>query len=204
MDDYDYFLKKVADFHGHICRGILTGTRMALTAMRYLELDPYGANRNIIVYTEIDRCMSDAVMVITGCSPGRRSLKFVDYGKFAMTIINQETGKAVRTSMKDNFPRSDNIEEMKKIVAAISDAEMFTLQDVEVNIPKFDLPGFPLKTTVCSACGEQIMDGRDIDQGGIILCRGCALGTYYTIGKKQQRQSDKNVISPDLNGTKSK
>jgi formylmethanofuran dehydrogenase subunit E len=162
---------------------------MTLAAMRYLELDPHQnqEKRNIIVYTEIDRCMTDAVMVITGCSPGRRSLKLVDYGKFAMTLINQDTGRAVRTIIKKNLSDQQNIEETKRIIAAIPDERLITLQDVEVNIPKFDLPGFPFKTTVCSVCGEQIMDGRDIDRNGTIRCRGCASGTYYTICKKQQR-----------------
>ena len=90
MDDFDYFVKKVNDFHGHVCTGIVLGTRMSLAAMRYLEIDPHQSKekRHLIAYTEIDRCMTDAVIVITGCSPGRRSLKLVDYGKFALTLIS--------------------------------------------------------------------------------------------------------------------
>jgi formylmethanofuran dehydrogenase subunit E len=181
LDDYDYFVNKVNDFHGHICTGIVLGTRMTLAAMRYLELDPHQSKekRHIIVYAEIDRCMTDAVIVITGCSPGRRSLKLVDYGKFAMTLINQDTGKAVRASVKENFTGQQDMEETKRIIAGIPDERLVALQDVQVTIPKFDLPGFPQKTAECSVCGERIMDGRDIDRDGVILCRGCADGTYY-------------------------
>ncbi len=122
MDDFDYFVKKVNDFHGHVCTGIVLGTRMTLTAMRYLAVDPYQSKekRRLIAYTEIDRCMTDAVIVITGCSPGRRSLKLVDYGKFAVTLINQDTGKAVRAAVKENFTRSDDMEETKRIIAGIT------------------------------------------------------------------------------------
>ena len=105
MDDFDCFVKKVNDFHGHICTGIVLGTRMSLAAMRYLDVDPRVENeKHLIAYTEIDRCMTDAVMIITGCSPGKRSLKLVDYGKFAMTLINQETGKPSVRLLKRTFP----------------------------------------------------------------------------------------------------
>ena len=179
MNDYEYFVKKVNDFHGHICTGIVLGTRMTLAAMRYLDIDPRGAKKNLIAYTEIDRCMTDAVMIITGCSLGRRSLKLVDYGKFAMTLINQGTGKSVRATVIENFSRKEDMEETKRIIAAIPDERLIKLQDVQVTITKYDMPGFPLKTAVCSVCGEQIMDGREMDRKGTVLCRGCADGTYY-------------------------
>ena len=181
MDDYEYFVKKVNDFHGHICTGIVLGTRMTLAAMRYLGLDPHQSKekRKLIAYTEIDRCMTDAVIVITGCSPGRRTLKLVDYGKFAVTLINQDTGRAVRTIVKENFTGQQNMEQTRRIIEGIPDERLIGLQEVRVDIPKFDLPGFPLKMAVCSACGENIMDGRDIDRNGAILCRACAGSAYY-------------------------
>ncbi len=180
MEDYEVFLSKVKSFHGHVCPGIVLGTRMTLAAMRHLGLDPHRENRNIIAYAEIDRCMTDAVMVITGCSLGRRSLKHVDYGKFAVTLVNQETGRAVRAIVNGDFSGQGDMEERKRMIAAIPDERLITLQKVQMNIPECDLPGFPRKTAVCSACGEQIMDGRDVDRDGAVLCRGCAGGTYYT------------------------
>jgi len=33
-----------------------------------------------MVYAEMDRCATDAVQSVTGCSLGKRTLKFVDYG----------------------------------------------------------------------------------------------------------------------------
>ena len=68
MEDYEYFLKKVDDFHGGRCIGIALGTRMTLAAMRHLGLDPYRKGKDIIAYAEIDRCMTDAVLIITAHS----------------------------------------------------------------------------------------------------------------------------------------
>jgi ABC-type glutathione transport system ATPase component len=73
MNDYNFYLKKAGDFHGHICAGIALGTKVTLAAMKALGLDPGVRNKNLIVYVEIDRCMTDAVQAITGCSLGTRS-----------------------------------------------------------------------------------------------------------------------------------
>lgn len=179
MDDYEFFLNKVDSFHGHTCTGIALGTRMTLAAMRYLGLDPHVRNRNVIAYVETDRCMTDAVMVISGCSLGRRTLKHVDYGKFAVTLVNQTTGKAVRAIVKEDFSVINNKDEAIKKVASIPDEKLVTLQEVIMDIPEFDLPGFSLRTDWCSVCGEKIMDGRDINKEGKIYCRACANGKYY-------------------------
>ena len=87
MNEFETYVKKVGDYHGHVCFGIAMGTKMSLAAMKYLDLDPNVKNKNLIVYAEIDRCMTDAIQVITGCTLGHRTLKDVDYGKFAATFV---------------------------------------------------------------------------------------------------------------------
>lgn len=123
--------------------------------------------------------MTDAVQVITGCTLGHRSLKHVDYGKFAATFVNLETGKAVRGTVKEYFSNEDTIEETLKKLAAIPDSDLVTLEEVIVKIPKTDLPGLPTRKAVCAICGERVMDGREVHDRGKILCRACAKGKYY-------------------------
>ena len=141
MNDYEYFLGKASAFHGHICGGIALGIRISLAAMRHLGLDPRQKNKDIIVYTEVDRCMTDAVMVVTNCSPGRRSLKLVDYGKFAMTLVDLGTGRAVRGTIKRVYHNEGPAEDMVKQIEAVPDEELVSLQDVRVSISGDDLPG---------------------------------------------------------------
>jgi formylmethanofuran dehydrogenase subunit E len=180
LNDYEYFMEKANEFHGHICTGIALGIRMSLAAMRHLGLDPRQKNKDIIVYAEIDRCMTDAVMVVTGCSLGRRTLKHVDYGKFAMTLVNMTTGRAVRATSKHIHKGPEPMEEILKKIDATPDAELVSLQEVKLKVPESDLPGPPTRTAVCSACGERIMDGRDCPFEGQVMCRGCLNGTYYS------------------------
>jgi formylmethanofuran dehydrogenase subunit E len=179
MSEFDVYLKKAGDFHGHVCAGIALGTRISLAAMKELGLKPGVKNKNLIVYVEIDRCMTDAVQAITGCSLGHRSLKYVDYGRFAATFVNLQTGKAVRATVREHFANEATVEETLKKLAGTPDSELITMQDVAVAIPETDLPGSPRREAVCEACGERVVDGREIKQGNKILCRACAGSAYY-------------------------
>lgn len=183
MSDFEIYLKKAGDYHGHICAGIALGTKMTLATMKALGLDPAVKNKNLIVYTEIDRCMTDSVQVITGCSLGHRSLKCVDYGKFAATYVNLDSGKALRATIKESFNGSGPAEEVIQRVAQTPAEDMVILQEVEIKIPETDLPGPPSKKANCSACGERIMDGREVISKGKTLCRACANGSYYKVIK---------------------
>ena len=182
MDDYEILVEKAKKFHGGICPGIVMGTRMTIAAMKELGLDPKERSRDLIVYVEIDRCMTDAVQAITGCSLGHRSLKYVDYGKFAATFINMETGKAVRVSSiedRSKDPSDQTMEEAIKKLATMPEEELLKLEEVQFEVPENDIPGLPKHKAVCSKCGERIMDGRDILMDGNVVCKACADRPYY-------------------------
>lgn len=180
MRDFEFYLKKAGDAHGHACIGIALGTRITMAAMQALGLDPDVRNKNLIVYAEIDRCMTDAVQTITGCSLGHRSLKYVDYGRFAATYVNTDTGKAVRATVMAHFSNESTVEETIKKISRIPDSELVTLQEVKMTIPEMDLPGSPRQKVVCAACGERVVDGREVLRNERVLCRGCADGNYYS------------------------
>src|SRR5437773_2463219 len=103
MESVKTLLDKCAHIHGHICAGQLLGVRMAMLGCRLIDIgDPIGADRKrFVAWVEIDRCMADAVGAVTGARLGRRSLKFVDYGKVAATFLNTDTGRAVRIAALD-------------------------------------------------------------------------------------------------------
>ena len=73
--EYDEQLTKAANFHGHVCGGIAIGTKLAMYGMELLGMELNQKHKNLIVFLEIDRCMSDAVQSVTGCSMGKRNLK---------------------------------------------------------------------------------------------------------------------------------
>jgi len=179
IENYEAMLKVAGDFHGDICAGIRIGTRMAICGLQQIGIsNPKGADRKkMIVFAEIDRCTTDAIMAITGCRPGKRSMKIYDYGKMAATFHNLETGRTVRVGMKGK-PTNQPQSEMPDF-ARVKDEEIFNIQNVTVHLRPEDLPGKPLRRVQCVRCGANVMDGREVEVGGEPLCKPCASGQNY-------------------------
>jgi formylmethanofuran dehydrogenase subunit E len=177
--------------HGHMCAGQVLGARMAMLGCELIGVaEPRGADRRkLIVWVEIDRCMTDAVSAVTGVRLGKRSLKYVDYGKVAATFLNTETNKAVRVVALESSRRladerygsvSDKRERQFKTYREASNDELFKTEAVRIELNEFDLPGSPRSRVICSSCEEGINDGREvIGPDGAYLCRACSGAAYY-------------------------
>lgn len=184
-------LEECGRLHGHICPGQLLGVRMTLLGCRLVEIqDPRGADRKrLIVWVEIDRCMADAVGAVAGVSLGRRSLKFMDYGKVAASFLNQETGKAVRVVALDSSRQlADTLhpeigtkkERQMRAYRELPDEALFKVEAVSIELGEYDLPGHPRSRVNCSRCFEGINDGREVrTDRETMLCRPCAASAYY-------------------------
>ena len=184
MSDYDILFKKAREFHGHVCPGIILGTRLTIAGLRELDMNPLEPARNLVVYMEIDRCGTDAVQAITGCSLGHRNLKHKDFGKFAATFVDTQNGNAVRVAIDEkNRAEHDklDIKEVIRLLSEIPDDEILKIEHVRIIVPKEDLPGFPVEKAICNKCGEQISDGRHVNANGMMLCKNCAGKPYYTV-----------------------
>ena len=151
--------------------------------------DPQGKDRKrIVTFVEIDRCATDAVMVVTGCRLGKRALKFRDWGKMAATFVDLETGKALRVAARESskdlakrmYPDlTDKNQQQMKAYREMDDEALFSTQWVKVELPPEEFPGFKGERIVCSQCGEGISYRREVNQDGRILCRACAGESYF-------------------------
>ena len=94
MKSFDELLKQSTEVHGHICAGQVIGVRMCLLALSLIDIeDPKGTDRKkLYTIVEIDRCATDAIQSVTGCSLGKRSMKYLDHGVMAASFVNLETG----------------------------------------------------------------------------------------------------------------
>lgn len=180
-------LEEAKEFHGDLCAGITLGTRMAILGLKAIGIaDPKGEDRkDLIVFVETDRCATDAILATTGCHPGKRTMKILDYGKMAATFINLKTGKAVRVNVKnkdgDRVQTREEIEQNPHTdeYVMMPAKELFNVVEVSVSLKPEDMPGRPLHIVTCSSCGERIMDVREIFKDGNILCKPCASNTFY-------------------------
>jgi formylmethanofuran dehydrogenase subunit E len=190
MKTLDEYLEDAAVAHGHLCAGQVLGVRMAMFGLKTLGLnDPQGKDRKrIVTFVEIDRCATDAVMVVTGCRLGKRALKFRDWGKVAATFVDTETGKAVRVAAKESSKAlarglhpelEDKNQQQMMAYRELSDDQMFQTQWVRVPLPPEEFPGYKGERIVCENCGEGINFRREVRREGKILCRGCAGESYF-------------------------
>jgi formylmethanofuran dehydrogenase subunit E len=192
MESLEVLLQECERLHGHMCAGQLLGARMALLGCRLIGVDdPRGADRKkLIAWVEIDRCMADAISAVTGVRLGKRSLKYVDYGKVAATFLNTETDRAVRivalesarTLADERFGDIANKRERQfRAYSEATDEELFKVELVSVVLRDIDAPGSPRSRVICAVCGEGVNDGREvIGADGDALCRGCDQGNYYS------------------------
>ena len=190
MKSFDELLRYAEVAHGHLCAGQVLGVRMAMLGLELLGLDdPYGRDRKrLVTYVEIDRCMTDAVGVVTGCRLGKRALKFRDWGKVAATFVDLESSKAVRIAARESsktlarqmHPEIESKNQQQMLAyREISDDDLFSIQWVKVEVGPEELPGYKGERIVCAVCGEGINFQREVRKDGTILCRACAGEKYY-------------------------
>jgi len=198
MKSFEELLQVSTRIHGHICAGQVIGVRMSMLALHLLGLDdPQGADRKkVYVIVEIDRCATDAIQSVTGCSLGKRSMKWLDHGIMAATFVNLESGKALRVtaleearehSLKYCSKTTDKYARQLEAYKIMPEGELFRIEMVSLTIPPEDLPGRPLRRVQCENCADWVQDSRDIVSDGKVLCRNCAHGRYYTKILKEQR-----------------
>jgi formylmethanofuran dehydrogenase subunit E len=184
MYNWKNYVERATAFHGHLCSGQILGLRLALAGMRALGLTPGENYRNLVLFLETDRCMADAAVVVTGVTPGKRRLKFIDYGKAAVSFLDLETDKAVRVAGKAE-PRPTEDCDPVTFWSQFKDEDILTVEEVQISLPPQDRPGKSKGSAICQNCGELINDMREVTKEGRILCRACAGTPYYrTIGQK--------------------
>ncbi len=188
--------------HGHLCPGQVVGVRMAILGLRLLSFNvppTLPQLKKLIVYVEMDRCTGDAVAHVTNVKLGRRSLKFMDYGIMAATFFNLESGLAVRIISTEESrdlaalyaPMEANKRSQQLLAYKVMpDAVMFRVQEVEVDLTEFDLPGPTRRKVACAKCGQVVRDSREVMLNGQPYCRPCAKGAYF--------QKPREIAWPDM------
>jgi formylmethanofuran dehydrogenase subunit E len=202
LADLDGLIEECGRLHGHLCPGQVLGVRMAVHGCRLCGIeDPRGLERKkLLVWVEIDRCVTDAVSAVTGVRLGKRSLKFLDYGKVAATFLNLSEERAYRIVAKEEsreladalYPAVGDKKERQMLTYREADESLlFKVESVDVDLDDFEKPGRPRRRIICAQCGEGVNDGRDVfDPLRRRVCRPCAFGGYY-----REREAEDTLAS---------
>lgn len=191
----DVYMEESAARHHHLCPRQVLGIRMGLYGLMALGLtdtryEPrfHNKRKHLLTIVETDGCGADGVAVATGCYVGRRTLRVVDFGKMAVTLVNTKTDLAVRV-----IPRPD-ARSLARTYAPdarsrwhaylhayqiIPDELLMSSQEVTLTQSIAEILSKPSARVNCEACGEEILNEREVSQDGRLLCRSCAGAAYY-------------------------
>jgi formylmethanofuran dehydrogenase subunit E len=160
--------------------------------MESLGFDSPPDQKRLLVVTETDGCFADGLSAATDCTVGHRTLRVEDYGKTAATFVDTHTSRAFRIAPALDIRQKACAcapDEPRRYFAQMQayrfmpEAEMFTVTEVQLVASIADIVSRPGIRVNCNRCGEEIMNEREIKRDGLTLCRACAHGGYYSIGR---------------------
>lgn len=126
MDQRSELYKAGLLLHGHKCPAMPMGFRAGAAALEALGGER-STDGQLTALVEIDSehcgtCYADGVMMVTGCTFGKGNIRKLGYGKFALTLIDNKTGRSVRVITRNEATRrnqeSEFIQFRKKGVPA--------------------------------------------------------------------------------------
>lgn len=170
-------LRRCADFHGHLCPGLVIGYCAAKLGMRELSAERAG-DEELIAIVENDTCAVDGIQVLTGCTFGKGNLFFRDYGKMVFTFATRANGRSVRLSLQPvNPPGIGGVPEDQRrrreieFMLAHDPSEFFKVR--KEALERLPSAARIRESLSCEACGEMVMSTRLRRRGGKSVCIPC-------------------------------
>jgi formylmethanofuran dehydrogenase subunit E len=152
------YLETGLALHGHKCPAMPMGLRVGAAAMNALGVER-ARDGQLLAMVEIGvnhcaTCFADGVQVITGCTFGKGNITRLHYGKWALTLVDRKTGRAVRVAVR------------AEMMAANKQTDFFQKYRMK-GIPASEVPteaAEPLVERVLSAPEEQLLRIGDVFQ----------------------------------------
>jgi formylmethanofuran dehydrogenase subunit E len=188
--DLAKLLQKSASVHSHLCPRQVLGVRMGLAGLGALgEEAPINA-KTMLIIIETGGCFADGIRVATGATVGHRTLRVEDLGKIAATFTCLKDNKSLRLAPKPDVrirALEYAPEEKRHYFAQLKGyqimpvQELFNIREVELVNPAQQIISHQKARAVCSECGEEIINEREVVVNGRVLCQTCAYGGYYRV-----------------------
>ncbi len=185
-------------FHGHKCPAMPLGLRAGAAAMNALGVER-AKDGQIVAFVDLGEdhcatCYADGLQVIMGTTFGKGNIKKTHKGKWAVTLVDKNTGKAVRVTPKAEAMLQNKQSEFfknyreKGIPASkVPNEVVDPLINNVINAPAekllnisevFDYKLEPHKDSfagfVCEECGEMTVEGYGRIKDGKHVCIDCA------------------------------
>ncbi len=191
METLDALLRRSAKRHRHrLCPRQVLGVRMGLYAGELLDLELPRQDKRLFAFVETDGCLTDGIAAATSCALGSRTMRLIDYGKSAATLVDTVSNRAIRI-----WPRPEARANAWRYAPDAPDrwhaqlvayqmmptAELLCAQTVSLNVSLEAIISQHGRRVVCARCGEDIANEREVQLEGESLCRSCAGDAYYSL-----------------------
>lgn len=177
-----------AENHQHLCPRQVLGVRIGLAGAAQLGLETPRKDKRLMVIVESDGCFVDGISAASGCTVGHRTLRVEDFGKVAATFVDVLDEQAYRVAPRLDVRQSAWAYapgETRRYFAQMQayqimpDDELLSIEQVQLAIPIKTLISRPGVRVNCAACGEEVINEREVYRDGAAFCRTCAGQSYY-------------------------
>lgn len=188
MQTLDSILRESAKRHKHLCPRQVLGARMGLFGAELLGIELPRHDKRLLAISETDGCAVDGLIAATGCRVGSRTLRILDFGKVAATFVDTYTEKTIRivphrearTIAVKHAPHARNRwEAMLFGYQVMTATQLFVFQHVQLDMPLSQIASRAGKKATCEVCSEEVINGREVLNNNLVLCRACAGEKYY-------------------------
>jgi formylmethanofuran dehydrogenase subunit E len=185
-------------FHGHKCPAMPMGLRVGAAAMNVLGVER-AKDGQLIAFVDLGEdhcatCYGDGLQVIMGTTFGKGNLKKTHKGKWAVTVVDRATGRAVRVTPKAEAMLNNKkskfftdyrmlgkpasvvpAEIVDPLISGVMNAPAEMLMNIsevfhyELEAKKDSFDGF-----VCEECGEMTVMEYGRIKGDKKVCIDCA------------------------------
>jgi formylmethanofuran dehydrogenase subunit E len=187
-------LKRVVDFHGHLCPDLVLGCKLCEYVQRLIaENGELAGGMSIIA----ENCTSalDAIQILMGSTVGNQRLLVMDFGKHNYTILSKKVKNGFKLSLKrQHYCDEDAYNSLEQKITSrqvvledavqfqklldnrvrhllsLSSEDIFVVEPIESAQPPVESVNVFL---VCGRCGEQVIKGREVEYQGEIYCMPC-------------------------------
>jgi formylmethanofuran dehydrogenase subunit E len=187
-------LKRIADFHGHLCPDLVLGARLC---ERVLKLVPSEGNGNGLAAIIAENCTSalDAIQIVLGITLGNQRLKVMNFGKHNYTVIpkkgdagfrfvlniqaydNEDAYRQLSAKMLENTISTDEVAKLQicldqrvKYLLGQPLEALFTVKPIE---KETYVPEIPSVYLICCQCGQQMLGSHAIRYQDKDYCISC-------------------------------
>lgn len=187
-------LKRVVNFHGHLCPDLVIGGKVCEQVQTLLAANGRFAE-GLSMVAENSTSALDAIQVLLGLTSGNQRLHVVDYGKHNYTVTTREKNKGYRLMLKPrHFSNEPDYHALADRIAAgqallsdviqfqkLMDARVADLLDLSPEIlfqvEETDcrqlLPETATICLTCSCCGQPVLKSHMLHHGCDLYCIPC-------------------------------